>query len=400
MAVVPSLPLYIEERFGIQDEAEKRFWAALVFAAAPLTAACMGPFWGILGDRLGRKIMVLRASLAIAVVTALMPLATDVGWLTLLRVLQGAFAGYVAPALVLGTMGMPPHKQGLGLGRLQVPLALGQLLGPAIAAEVILLFNREAVFYMTSVLALLSAVPVWLWAKEDPAWLEQRHQAGPRGFRANVRGLLQNRSFVVLLLLILLLRFGQNMVEPYVALMVQELGALPLIQDFYPEPAHALERTVAAAFIILAIAQMLFTPLWGRLADRIGPLRCLAILCLSLALVYLAASGVQSIGEFMTLRGLGAVFMAGGMTLAYAAAGRRVTAESRSRAFAMIQSCMQFGLAVGPLAGWYLTQGKELFSLYMIGAVFLSVAGFGMLALRKFGVKAQQQPSQPLPEEP
>ena len=89
MAVIPMLPLYIEERFGLTDPQAVRTWTGIIYGAAPLTAALFGPIWGALGDRVGRKPMVLRAAFAVAVAMALMPLAPTPGWLAGLRVLQG-----------------------------------------------------------------------------------------------------------------------------------------------------------------------------------------------------------------------------------------------------------------------------------------------------------------------
>src|SRR5262245_60846467 len=76
-AVLPGLPLYIEEAFGVRDPEAVRCWTGLVFGAGPFFAAVMGPFWGSLADRFGRRAMVLRSMLAIAVVNALMPFATS-----------------------------------------------------------------------------------------------------------------------------------------------------------------------------------------------------------------------------------------------------------------------------------------------------------------------------------
>ena len=73
MAFLPTLPFYLEERFGIDDPAALRAWTGAIFGAAPLSAAIAGPMWGALGDRYGRKPMALRALLGISLVTGLMP---------------------------------------------------------------------------------------------------------------------------------------------------------------------------------------------------------------------------------------------------------------------------------------------------------------------------------------
>lgn len=398
LAVVPTLGLYLRERFGLEGE-ELQSWTGIAYAAAPFTAAVVGPVWGVLGDRKGRKLMVLRASFAIGVTTALMPLATTPEWFTALRILQGAFAGYIAPAMALGTADVPPERQGHTLGRLQLALAMGMLTGPAVGAEIAHLWGRSAVFYFTSALSIVSMLPVALFVREDRSGLYVDAVGAPaRSFSARFVGdltdLLRNKVFVALLLCIFALRLGQNMVEPYIALWVPELGALPAIRAFVPTGERALELTIAASFVVLAVAQLLFTTSWGRLADRVGPLRCLGVVGLALGGTWLWTAHATGITTFFGLRCVGAVFMAGGMTLSYASVARRVRPERKTLAFSLVQSGMQLGMALGPVVGDLIVAGREVVlfgsgipGLYRLGGTLLIIAGIGMLLLRAIGAR-------------
>jgi len=398
MAIIPTLGLYVGDRFGLTGS-DQRFWTGWAYASAPLAAACAGPFWGVLGDRGGRRRMVVRATLAIAVSTACMPWATSPGWLVVLRVLQGAFAGFVAPAMALGTDGVPAERQGHVIGRLQLAMALGLLVGPAVGAEVAFHFGRAGVFYFTSAVSLLAAAPVWFFVEQDRRETHVEVSRPPllHAFRHDFAVLLGNRIFVALLGCVFLMRFGQHMVEPFVAIWVRELGALPAIEAMAGAPELALERTVALAFIVLAAAQLLLTTRWGRLSDRIGPLRCLVILGSGLSVVFFLTSMVDGITPFMILRCGAAVFMAGSMTLAYAAAARRVAADRKSLAFTLMQSGMQFGLALGPIVGGVLATGSGVPQLYLIGGGCLAVASVGMMILRVAGRALETQLPPPDP---
>lgn len=384
MAVVPTLGLFLEDRFGLRGE-ELQTWTGWTFAAAPLTAAMFGPLWGILGDRLGRKVMLVRASLAIGLASALVPLAPSPGWVVVCRVLQGAFAGFIAPALALGLTGVPRARQGHALGRMQLALALGLLVGPAVGGEIAATWGRAAVFYFTSVLSVAAALPVILFAKEDLTQLvTDRGQRPP--FWRDLRELMGSRVFVVLLMFIFLLRFGQHMVEPYIALWVTELGAHPLVAALVDDPDHAIERTIALAFGVLALGQLLCTTWWGRMADWFGPLRCLAAVGVSLSILFFATAVMDDIESFMWLRCIAAVFTAGSMTLAYAAVSCRVRPECRTLAFSLVQSGIQFGLSLGPVVGDLFAGGWGMRGLYGAGGVCLAVAGLGMIGLRVFSV--------------
>jgi DHA1 family multidrug resistance protein-like MFS transporter len=399
MAVLPTLPLYIEERFDIHDPAEVRWWAGAIFGAGPLAAALIGPLWGALGDRHGRRRMVVRSVVAIGVAMALMPLASSPLQMLLLRTLQGLFAGYVAPAMALVSAETPADRQGRTIAGLQVALASGLLFGPALGAEIAAWFGRAAVFSVTAGLCFVAAIPVALFTYEDRAKLQRRGDGERRGsLLREMFQPLQHRPFAILLLLILVSRLGLNMLEPFLALFVRELGALPWIAAGARDAEHAIDRTTAVAFTILAVAQFVFTPLWGRAADRFGPLRCLAVLALSLSGIYFATAHVETTEGYLALRLAAAAFMSGSMTLAYAAAVRRVPPQQRSVAFSLTQSCIQFGLAVGPTFGGAVASGASVRDLFPVAAALLFVAGVGMVILRVVTERPRNEPTPPADE--
>ena len=399
MAFLPVLALYVQERFGIADGPELAFWASIIYGAAPLSAAIAGPVWGALGDRAGKKPMAIRANVAIALTTALMPCMPTPMALLGMRALQGVLAGSVAPAMAL-----PRDQHGRVIAKLQVAMASGSFLGPYLGAEATHWFGRSALFWIASVLSGLAALQLHLFARE-----ERRPPNPQRGsflgdfWRASC-GLVRQPVFGWLLVLLLVLRLGQNMLEPLLALFVRELGPLPAVAGVSATPQLALDRTVAIAFAVLAVAQWVCTPWWGRQADRHGPLRCLAVLSLGLAALLAAMAFVVTIGQFLWLRAAMACLMAGSMTLAYAAASKRVADAQRTLAFAMVQSCIQFGLAVGPMLGAWVAgrAGEEPAGELAFGRTFVcaaglcALAGAGMLLLRRWTAAPGAGPSDPL----
>lgn len=388
MAFLPMLPLYVQERFGIDDAAALLFWSGIIYGAAPLSAALAGPLWGAMGDRIGKKPMAIRANLAIAVTTALMPLAPSPEWLLAMRALQGLLAGYVAPAMALVSQAAPRERHGQVIANLQVAMATGSFLGPYLGAEVAHLFGRSALFWIASALSAVSAVLLHRFAREDDVPAPDPRSGFAADFGRACGRLFQNGVFARLLLLVLLLRLGQNMLEPVLALFVRELGPLPFLVAHSATPVLALDRTIAIAFAMLAVAQWICTRWWGRQADRFGPLRCLALLSLGLGVLQLAMAMVATIGEFLLLRAAIAGLMAGSLTLAYAAASKRVEDRDRTLAFALVQSCIQFGLALGPQLGTLVAspsagQGPDFATAWCTAAALCGAAGLGMLWLRR-----------------
>ena len=71
--LLPFLPLYVEQ-LGVRDPAAIVRWSGAAYGATFFSAALVAPLWGRLADRYGRKLMLIRASLGMAV--AMAPIAT------------------------------------------------------------------------------------------------------------------------------------------------------------------------------------------------------------------------------------------------------------------------------------------------------------------------------------
>src|SRR5438874_1995534 len=70
----PIMPLFLPE-LGVESERAIDLWAGVLNGTTSFVAAFASPLWGQLSDRHGRKLMLLRSSLAIGVFTALMGVA-------------------------------------------------------------------------------------------------------------------------------------------------------------------------------------------------------------------------------------------------------------------------------------------------------------------------------------
>ncbi|MBP2672722.1 MAG: multidrug transporter, partial [candidate division NC10 bacterium] len=91
--VVPFLPFYIRQ-LGVTDPTSLARWSGLVFAGPFFLSFIATPVWGSLGDRYGRKMMVVRALIGLAISQLLIGFAQDVIQLLIFRVVQGAISGF------------------------------------------------------------------------------------------------------------------------------------------------------------------------------------------------------------------------------------------------------------------------------------------------------------------
>lgn len=88
--VMPFMALYIDT-LGDFTSKEVSMWSGITFSSTFFVTAIVAPFWGKLADRKGRKLMLLRTALGMAIVIALMGTVQNVYQLIGLRLLQGFF---------------------------------------------------------------------------------------------------------------------------------------------------------------------------------------------------------------------------------------------------------------------------------------------------------------------
>ena len=118
MFVVPFMPLYVQQ-LGVEDAGNAAAWAGLINGASGASMAVVAPLWGRISDRLGRKLMLLRATLAAAVVVGSMGFVATPWQLLGLRLLQGTLTGTVPAATALVASTSPSERAGWRLGALQ-----------------------------------------------------------------------------------------------------------------------------------------------------------------------------------------------------------------------------------------------------------------------------------------
>src|SRR5215218_7218642 len=165
MFVVPFMPLYVQH-LGVHDMGRAAAWAGLINGASGASMALVAPLWGRLSDRLGRKVMLLRATLAAAVVVGSMGFVSTPWQLLGLRLLQGTLTGTVPAATALVASTAPPDRAGWRLGALQTVIFVAAGIGPALGGVSADLAGLRTSFFVTSALLAVSGALVLLGVTE------------------------------------------------------------------------------------------------------------------------------------------------------------------------------------------------------------------------------------------
>ena len=113
---MPFIPLFWRDKLGIADD-QLRGVCVSVYYFTGMTSLCIATaVWGILADRFGRKLMLLRASYAAALCYPLLAFAPNFPVLLTIRFLCSFLAGTVNPAQTLLVATTPPERHGFVLG--------------------------------------------------------------------------------------------------------------------------------------------------------------------------------------------------------------------------------------------------------------------------------------------
>src|SRR5437868_1873551 len=92
--VLPFLSLYIET-FGHFSEKYVQHWSGLTFGVTFVSAFIFSPIWGKIGDRYGRKRILIFSGLGMALSIFLMGFVHSVWQLFTLRFFMGFFSGFI-----------------------------------------------------------------------------------------------------------------------------------------------------------------------------------------------------------------------------------------------------------------------------------------------------------------
>ncbi len=164
----PFLSIFLHHDLGVASGPQLDLWTAATASASGLAMAIASPIWGILGDRFGRKPMLLRSMLGGAITVGLIFFAQNPVELVILRFLQGATSGTVAAATALVAAETPRSRVGWSLGVVNSGIALGGAIGPVVGGLAGAVFGLRLVFLGGGVLLLLSLIPVLVIVRESP----------------------------------------------------------------------------------------------------------------------------------------------------------------------------------------------------------------------------------------
>ncbi|MFD1410865.1 MFS transporter [Lapidilactobacillus gannanensis] len=363
--IMPFMSLYVGQ-LGNFTKSQLSFYSGLVFAATFFVSAIVSPMWGALADRKGRKIMLIRASLGMAVAMFLMGLATNVWQLIGLRALQGVFSGFISNAQALIASQTPRKNSGKALGTLVTGSTSGMLMGPIIGGILAQVFSIRNTFFITASLLLLAGILSATLVTEHFVPIQRPKNPEKKGLLAGLLSQFDNpRLIIVLLLSTMFVQLGNASISPIISLYVKELmygqGSVPLVAGI-----------IAA---LPGISNIIAAPRLGDYGDKHGSGKVLIAGYLFAVLVYIPQGLIPSVVVLGILRLLVGVSDGALFPTIQTLLTKNSPVSATSAIFSWNQSFQALGNMFGALLG------GTLAGIFDYNVVFIATAGLLLINL-------------------
>ena len=336
--ILPFLPLYIAQ-MGVTSHESLSMWSGLTFSVTFLVSAVVSPMWGSLADRKGRKLMLLRASLGMAIAILLQAFATNVWQLFILRAIMGLTSGYIPNAMALVASQVPRERSGWALSTLSTAQITGVIGGPLLGGFLADHVGLRMVFFITAFLLLVSFMVTLFLIKEGPR--PQLNKGEKLSGKAVFASLPYPGLVISLFVTTMVIQLCNGSISPILTLFIQSMS---------PDTGNIafLSGMIAA---VPGVSALMSAPRLGKLGDRIGTARILVGTLVFAVMLFFAMSFVTTPLQLGILRFI-LGFADGAMlpavqTLLLKYISERVT----GRIFGYNQSFMYLGNVVGPLIG-------------------------------------------------
>ncbi|KMO32084.1 MFS transporter [Methylobacterium variabile] len=338
------------------------------YLAPMLGIALTGSLWGRLGDRYGHKPMMLRALAGLALTQLGLAVAGDPWTIVLLRFVQGACAGFSAPAQAYGVGLVTPERRGRLFAFLQVSTNVGSL-GGAVLGGVIL--DHAGFFWINAAASgLCVACSFCVVALLPPVSPAPRSPAGVPAPAAAVW-----RNPVILGLLI-----------AHGCLLASRL--LPQMPfSLYVRATFGVENWVIGfCYGLMATGFVASAALWARLFEgrtRQATLGGIALVALACAGVALVAGATHSIAIFAASYCAWGALLGAATPVLTGLISREAAAHRQGHILGVVQSATQASSMAGVALGGLLSQAAGSAAIFPTVAILYLVSCGFLLRLRQ-----------------
>ncbi|AYD41201.1 MFS transporter [Clostridium fermenticellae] len=356
--IAPVLPLYIQH-LGVQDTASITKLSGIAFGITFIVSAIFSPIWGSAADKYGRKPMILRASLGMAITIGCMGFAPNVYVLIGLRLLQGAITGYTTACTALIATQTDKENAGYALGTLSTANIAGSLLGPTIGGFIDEIFGLQSVFFITGTLLLISFITTVLFVKEDFT----RKNKKVLSIKEIWDSVPEKNLTITMFITFFVLSIALYSVEPIITVYVRQLS----------NNSRHVALLAGVTFSASGLANIVAAPKLGKLSDKIGAHKVILVCLIGAGIIFIPQAFVRSIWQLMGLRFLLGIASAGLNPSVNIILKKITPASLTGRVFGFNMTAGYLGIFGGSLLGGQVAGYFGMRYVFFITSAFLLI---------------------------
>jgi len=354
---MPFMPVFLEDDLGVTVGVT--VWAGVLGAVNSGFSAFTAPIWGALGDRWGRKAMMVRAGIFLGIAYVLMAFVSNPYELLGVRVIIGAFTGFIPTATALVATTTPQAHMGRALSLVATGNQAGSILGPMVGGILADLVGIRTTMILSGVFVSVATLLVLVAVREQ----FQRPVQRKGSLLGDMGQVLRGGPLAFVLATSILMMASQAAMEPILVPYIKELLG-----------AGQPNWMAGVIYSVPGIAFVVAAPWWAVRGERLGYSTTVTLGLLGGAVLILPQAIVHSglgMGFFRLAAGLALASVSPGISSLIA---QLVPVEQRGRAFGLNQSAFNIGAMLGPLLGGILGDRIGIRWVFPATAVLLLVA--------------------------
>lgn len=357
--VIPFLPFYIRE-LGITDSKQIEHWSGLVFSAPFISSFLFTPLWGKLGDKYGKKPMVIRAIFGLALSQLLIFFSQNVIQLFIFRIIQGAVSGFIAASLTLVSTSAPKEKSGYAIGVLQTSLSAGTIIGPLLGGLLADLFSGyRNVFLITTIFCFISGILVFVNVKEPHRKIDGKTYS----VLSNLDFSFKNPGIRIALISIAVAQISITLPQPVFALFI----------ELFIKGSKYISTITGVIVGVLGIALVIASPYWGKRNDAKGFKKNLLFAMCGAAVALSLHIAITNVIQLFPLRIILGFCIGGIVPVFYAYIAKNIPAERKGGIMGIASSFTIIGNLLGPIMCTFLTLYFNIEIIFLISGLLILV---------------------------
>ena len=363
--VIVLSPLYIKSIGG------SILQIGLIFSVSSLGVVFLTIPGGIISDKFGRKRLALIAILFAATGSSLLPLAGN--WLTLLPlmfVFMSSNALFLPARHALIADNLSRKNMAGIMGIMFTSYPIGAILGPLVGGWVVDLFGWPSVYYMATLIILLSTLPLLLLKETG----ENIHARSLRSLKTD----FERDALRIILPIVLITAIMHTALS-----MTKTLLPLYLVNNFM-----ANETTVGLFFTLTSIPY-LGMALTGALADKIGGKRTMIPALAFMAPIFILCGLASSYNDLVIRYLLLTISLSLIIPATQAILISQTSPKIRGLASATRGTGLSLGIAVGPTIGASLWETFDPSTPFYVAAMIVLITLPIALLVKDHRVSAQ-----------